>query len=567
MSLLPVQTPTDSPSRPTLRPSSDVMSPEGLSAYKSSRLSFLRLLIGKLTRERWQIARDRWELDAEGRGLAIYRILGPDADFSFVVFSDNLPEERRTDRIVENHYDGEAFLCIGPPSDAQIEAQRGEFADFLTGRADAKTVGWTRVNRSGRIFDAVVDALAEGRQPDDALIASAGYLVRNNGFWGNGRHGSTIFPANAGKGFLGLPYHADLLTLYLWRHFSVELAEHIARSRAPNAVPLAKRLKTYLGVGNASGLGLVPFVLRHPARVDHWVRLRERAYAEARARRPASEERAALLQLLDRAIAYYDSGQQVRGGIFQASEDLVADLRRLRRAAEAQPSEQSWDALAAWAEAEVGREALELLHALLLEIHPEIAEALTPEVLSGVDNPAAPQPAQRVEELQALLRARYAWALAIDLTAPQARQHFWYLSRDNLEPRLGERGVDPGEAYETYVDVVGDLQSLDRTLSAMAPEETIAHLLLRHPALRLIVERVQTTQHLDYGEVRACVTHPDFEPCHLIRFTLTLYGMEKLDPQSRLWVRGTFLQGAPLAEDIATGEEGDWIFPMLAPDA
>ncbi len=567
MSLLPVETPTDSPSRPKLRPPSEVMSPEGLSAYKSSRLSFLRLLIGKLVRERWQIARDRWELDADGRGLAVYRILGPDADFSFVVFSDNLPEERRTDRIIENHYDGEAFLCIGPPSEAQIEAQRGQFADFLTGRADAKTVGWTRVNRSGRIFDAVVEALAEGRQPDDALIASAGYLVRNNGFWGNGRHGSTVFPANKGKGFLGLPYHADLLTLYLWRHFSVELAEHVARARSPHAVPLSKRLKSYLGVGNASGLGLVPFVLRHPARVDHWVGLRERAYAEARARQPAPSERATLLALLDRAIAYYASGLQVGGGIFQASDDLVADLRRLRGAAEARPADEPWEMLAAWAEAEVGREALELLHALLLEVHPEIAEALTPDVLSGVDSPVAPQPAQRAAELQALLKERYAWARAIDLAAPEARRHFWYLSRDNLEPRLGERGVDAGEDYETYVDVVGDLQSLDKALSDTAPEETVAHLLLRHPELRLVVERVQTTQHLDYGEVRACVTHPDFEPCHLIRFTLTLYGMEKLDPQSRLWVRGTFLQGAPLAEDIAAGQAGDWIFPMLAPDA
>ena len=38
--------------------------------------------------------------------------------------------------------------------------------------------------------------------------------------------------------------------------------------------------------------------------------------------------------------------------------------------------------------------------------------------------------------------------------------------------------------------------------------------------------------------------------------------MEKLDPQSRLWVRGTFLQGAPLPEDIAAGNEGDWIYPL-----
>ena len=559
MSLLPL----DASPPPGLRDPATVMTPEGLSAYKSSRLSFLRLLIARLARERWQILRSRWDMDSEGRGLAVYRILGPEEDFSFVVFSDNLPEERRTDRIIENHYDGEAFLCLGEPSEAQIAAQKAQFADFLTGRADSRTVGWTRVNRSSRIFNAVVEALANGGQPDDSLIASAGYLVRNNGFWGNGRHGSTIFPAYAGKGLLGLPYHADLLTLYLWRHFSVELAEHIARVRNPDAAALEPRLKKFLGVGNASGLGLVPFVLRHPARVHHWVSLRERAYAEARARQPSIEERAALVSLLDRAIAYYASGLQVKGGIFQSSDDLVADLKELRDAAAKHQENEPWSQLTDWAQGNVGREALELLHASLIEIHRDIADALAPEVLSAVSNESLPQPAQSIGALHAVLRDRYAWALAIDLEAPDARRHFWYLSRDNLEPRLGERGRDLGEDFETYVDLVGDLQRLDEALAEFESDRNVAHLLLRHPELRLIVERVQTTQHLDYGEVRACVTDDAFEPCHLIRFTLTLYGMEKLDPQSRLWVRGTFLQGAPLPEDLARGEEGDWIFPML----
>ena len=38
--------------------------------------------------------------------------------------------------------------------------------------------------------------------------------------------------------------------------------------------------------------------------------------------------------------------------------------------------------------------------------------------------------------------------------------------------------------------------------------------------------------------------------------------MEDFDPRSSLWVRGTFLQGAPIAEDLAAGVEGDWIYPL-----
>ena len=42
--------------------------------------------------------------------------------------------------------------------------------------------------------------------------------------------------------------------------------------------------------------------------------------------------------------------------------------------------------------------------------------------------------------------------------------------------------------------------------------------------------------------------------------------MEKLDPQSRLWVRGTFLQGArPWPRRSRPASEGDWIFPHACP--
>jgi hypothetical protein len=106
------------------------------------------------------------------------------------------------------------------------------------------------------------------------------------------------------------------------------------------------------------------------------------------------------------------------------------------------------------------------------------------------------------------------------------------------------------------------VQELVRDLAAADAAQSIAAFLFAHPHHRNLVERVQTFGDLPYGEVRANVLSDDFEPCHLIRFLLTQYGMEKLDPQSRLWVRGTFLQGAPLAEDIEAGVEGDWIFPM-----
>lgn len=562
----------ESPSLP-LRPAAEIMTPEAMSAFKASRLSFLRYVIRRMVRERWRIAATRFDLDAEGRGTAVYRLDTPHRPIHFVVFSDNLPEERRTDRIIENRYDGEAFLCVGDPTEARIEAQRGEFADFLLGRSDIETLGWTRVNRSSRVFDAIVEALAAGRQPDVDLVASAGYLLRNNGFWGSGRHGTAVMEAFPREEFLGRPYHADLLTLFMWRHFSLDLVEHIARCRNPQAPGLHPAIRRFIGAGNASGLGLVPFVIRHPGRVHNWILCRETAIARVKAMpaAPDGPEAAQLSALTGRAIAYYASGTQVRPGIFAGSDRLVEDLTALRRVIEAfrrdgridgRAVRLPWVALCDWAAANLQAEGLEQLHALLIEIYPQVADDLEEAVLATVDGTLDVRPEQRAGDLLSRLRQGYGWALEIDTAAEGARQHFWYLSYDNLEPRHGLRGVDPGEEFETFVDLVGDVQALARDLGAAPPAQSVGAFLFAHPRHRNTVERVQSVAHCDYGEVRANVLSGDFEPCHLIRFLLTQYGMEKLDPQSRLWVRGTFLQGAPTAEDIAAGVEGDWIFPM-----
>jgi hypothetical protein len=549
------------------------MIPEGVSAFKASRLSFLRCVVRRMVAERWRIETERFDIDAEGRGTAVYRLDNPGRTLWFVVFSDNLPEERRTDRIVENHYDGEAFLCLGPPSAAQIESQRGQFRDFLLGRADNRTLGWTRVNRSGRAFDAVAAALAAGHQPDPEVVAAAGYLVRNNGFWGNGRHGTAIFPAFDPDEFLGRPYHADLLTLFMWRHFSHDLVEHIARERAAGAVALSPEVKRFIGVGNASGLGLVPFMIRHPLRIDRWITVRETAIARAKARAagPDSPEAGSLRDLIARAIAYYESGIQVRPGIFQGSAGQVEDLKALlarveeflaRGTVAGRAAEAPWAALCGWAGENLHREGLELLHSLLIEIYPDIADGLEEQVLGRIDDALDVRPEQRVGALRELIARHYRWALDIDTASEGSRRHFWYLSHDNLEPRHGLRGVDPGEEFETFVDLVGEVQALARDLETAPAEQPVGAFLFAHPHHRYTVERVQSVAGLPYAEVRANVLGEDFEPCHLIRFLLTQYGMEKLDPQSRLWVRGTFLQGAPTAADIAAGVEGDWIFPL-----
>jgi hypothetical protein len=44
---------------------------------------------------------------------------------------------------------------------------------------------------------------------------------------------------------------------------------------------------------------------------------------------------------------------------------------------------------------------------------------------------------------------------------------------------------------------------------------------------------------------------------------LSFFGVSKFDPKSRLWVRNTMFQGAPLVDDIGTDFADDWYFPVM----
>jgi len=55
----------------------------------------------------------------------------------------------------------------------------------------------------------------------------------------------------------------------------------------------------------------------------------------------------------------------------------------------------------------------------------------------------------------------------------------------------------------------------------------------------------------------------DYSPFATIRYPLAFFGMEKFEAARPKSVRGVFMQGAPIAEDVAAGRDGVWPFPLL----
>ena len=190
----------------------------------------------------------------------------------------------RTDRVIAEAWDTSYVLFDGEPSQADIERLAETVPKQEAGRFSQSDLVLSRANKSVRLFAHVVERLAAGVQPDEDQIAEIGYLMRTTAVYGNGKFGIADRFRIANRPGLSGPFQAEMLTVWLIRGFTHDLAEHVARQRNPDqAVPLARRLKRHLGIGNATGLGMAPFLVTHPILLNNWMFARETALARVRA--------------------------------------------------------------------------------------------------------------------------------------------------------------------------------------------------------------------------------------------------------------------------------------------
>jgi hypothetical protein len=540
------------------------MQPERLSALKQTRLSFARLLMDKMVEEEWEIAVERSDLDANGVGRLVYRIETPSRRLSFGVFSHD-PDGENTDRIVADNWDMWGFLCEGRATPSLMDDQFEELPEVREGRATPEIVIWTRANRSSRFFGHVVDSLAAGHQPDVEFCAQGGYLMRSSGYYGNGLNGTKDFRAMDGDHPLKGPYMAQMLSVYLLRLFSYDLAEHIATARNESAPAIDRDIKRYLGTGNSSGIGIVHYVVNHPQLINAWLRAREVALARVKDTRPAPGDLDRFGTILTDARRWFAEDESDTKEYFLSKDRIAAGLERIDRRVDATyrgvEAPPTWEPLCEWAEAELEMETAELLHSLLLDTHPAACRGLKSALT--VSEQSDVEPSTSVATLRSILESDYRWALDIDMERPDATRYFWYRSVDSEEPRLGIRGEHDYEEYGLPIDIARQVQTLAADLGEYDDAASVADLLFDHPEHRSIVERIQTVHDLPYAEVRTNPLDAEFVPLSMISCLKALWGIQKAHPKSQGWVRGTFFQGAPLPADIRNGNGAgvEWLYP------
>jgi hypothetical protein len=551
-----------------IRPPNIVMDLERLGALSASRLSFTRCLLRQMARQRWQITTQHLDLDQYGHGSAIYRLQTPSGRYHIVIFSRELMEEKRSDRVTADAWDLTFGLVEGDVEDALMASLAENLPLQEAGRQHPQLLVISRANKSKRNFENFVEHLASGNQPDTRDLKKTGYLYRTTAVYGNGKFGIKDYFHLRDNLEFRQPFAAQMIALYVLRQFSIDQLEHIAGRRAPDtAVRLNSDIKRFIGVGNSTGLGMAPFLINHPLLINHWIHCREQALAIAKATPVDDALKERFVSLCQRALVYYNELEIEDFDQTERNNLVVSELETVVSWCQQMASEAGlWYQVTDWAEAALSLETQELLNSLLIELCPESVEQLEDEQL--VEETMELIPDMPLIQLKQIIETQFDWALSQDLAQPDQRYWFWYRSVEKEEPRLGVRGVDPGVEKELSLAIGPRVQEVYKLVSAYLEDNAMAvtiEFLMGHSDIVDVVRRIQAMSSAAYGEIRGNLWHRTMKPMHLLRTKLAFLGASRFDPLGDRWVRVTFFQGAPNiaelnAEPWDLHEFDDWSF-------
>ena len=538
-----------------------------LGSFHQCRLSFMRTLLRRMKREGWTFDRPVWDIDDRGVGVALYCARGPERTYSLVCFAHDLPADQRSDRVIAHAWDSTFTLFDGVPTSDDIERLSWNVPKQEAGRITNREISLSRANRSVRLFEHVVSRLAAGEQPDAEQIEAVGYLMRTTAVYGSGKFGAADREAICDRPEFSGPFQAEMLSVFLTRAYTLDLAEHMARARAPEtAVAIGPALRRRFGVGNSTGLGMAPFLLNHPALIHNWIGARETGLARVRALpRATDDEKAAFRAMLARARLNAEEWRSEHSIQMQKLVMLKADLAHLEEYVETGALDETtpWDGLYNWAERNLSMEGQEQLVSLMLEPYGALVDDLTGTM--GADENACFRihGAMTLTRLKAIVEEVYDFALKLDWASPDNNARAWYVSEEKLEPRLGERFEEPIEPYEQPLSPGRDAVRMHNDILAWEGDDTVAAFLLRHPQHRHIARRAQITARLPYAEIRDNTISAALLPIDMLRCKLSFFGAIHFDPRSDRWVRINMFQDAPFPHELSEGDADDWSYPPL----
>jgi hypothetical protein len=423
-----------------------------------------------------------------------------------------------------------------------------------------------RANKSLRLFEHVISSLAQGGQPDIELLSSVGYLMRTTAIYGSGKFGCADREKIANREECRGAFQIEMLAVYLIRWFTIDLVEYLAKKRGGDkATRLDPSISRFLGIGNSTGLGMAPFLLKHPNLIHSWVLAKETALARVRSiETPLDGSLEIFLQSLHQVSQHLsewrvdDELQTSRIECLKREiESLTSWCNKEINLAKPYP----WNGIYQHTEDCYSLECQELVVSLIIEPHGLLVDDLADTMFS--ESIPKLQVDMTIRQLKEIVKNYYAWATIIDFTTTKSQQHFWYYSEDKLEPRFGSRADEEGSDQEMPLTIGRDAYELNDTMHSVDNDMLVGELVLAHPQFRHIIRRIQNTFKKPYSEVQDNLLDESMLPLNLLRFKLAFFGASKFDPKSELWTRICMYQGAPMPEHLSDSGFDDWYFPVI----
>ena len=546
--------------------SAEIMTLEKMGSRYPSRLSFSRSMLRRLLFDNWKISKSKFDLDENGYGTAIYEIKINNNIYSLVCFSQHLDSADRSDRVIAEKWDTAYSLINGRLDDQELNRLRKNVPLQESGRNSPKELILSRANKSVRLFEYVVKCLSNGKQPDINEINKVGYLLRTTAVYGSGKFGLSDFANTKAVTDFNQPFRAEMLAVYIIREFSVQLVEHVANKQNPNkAVKLENNIKQHLGIGNSTGLGMAPFIIKHPKLINKWMKQYTQSLDNIINQKVDSKKLTAYFKLLKKALLYlkevttFDEYQITKNS--KTVKDLEKFISHLNKFQKENVNDLQWIDLIKFTINHCNFDTQEIAKVQLLELYPEISEELA-EDMSDVEEMKINE-SQTLKQLNSIIEKDYKWALKVDFSDKNNDYLFWYISAAKLEPRLGERYNEEGSELEQHLGVAKMVQNLHTKMQKENLDKSVAEYLILNPELRGIIRRIQSLEQYPYAEVQDNILSKETIPINMLRFKLSFFGANRYDPKSDRWLRVSFFSGAPFLSNLNAENVDSWGFATM----
>ncbi|MDC3082713.1 hypothetical protein OA321_00260 [Pelagibacteraceae bacterium] len=547
-----------------VRDSDNFMKLSRMGSRYPSRLSFSRSMLRRLINDKWEIHQSKFDLDKDGYGTVVYEIIINKDIYSLVCFSAFLDDKERSDRVIASKWDTAYTLHVGKLSNEDLNRLKKTIPLQESGRNSPNELILSRANKSVRLFQYVVDCLSNGNQPDIKEINKVGYLLRTTAVYGSGKFGLSDFTNTKNTTVFNQPFRAEMLSVYLIREFSVELVEHVAKQINPEkAVKLDRKIKQHFGIGNSTGLGMAPFIIKHPKLINKWMIQYTKTLQEISQINLDNIVFEKYKKLLNKALNYLEEVNT--SDQFQINKNKVTteDLKKYIFYINDLDLSQKfkWLDILDYCDLNFNNDTQEIARVQLIELYPqvseELAEDMADEEIMDIDGN------QSIGDLNKIINDKYSWIKNIDFNKKDSNYLFWYVSAAKLEPRLGERYNEQGSELEQNLGIAKMVSDLFKKIKNIDENQLICEFLLTHPEYRGIVKRIQSLKNYPYSEVQDNVLDKKTIPIDMLRFKLSFFGANRYDPKSDRWLRVSFFSGAPYLSDLNNKNVDEWGFATM----